>query len=120
MKGRPNLRWTDDRGSGSVLALSIVCAVLAVGGGAITVVGAGAAHARAAAAADLAAIAAADVATGRADGVPCEAAEVVARANIARLVSCSQAGLIVTVTASTPYLGLSASASARAGPPEGG
>jgi len=109
-----------DRGSGSVLAVSIVFAVVTVGGGAITVVGAGGAHARAAAAADLAAIAAADVVAGRTTGVPCDVAETVAGANGAALTGCAQSGPIVTVTASTPYLSLSASASARAGPREGG
>lgn len=113
-------RGMGDRGSGSVLALGIVCAVVAVAGGGIAVVGAGGAHARAAAAADLAALAGADVATGRANGVPCEAAEAVARANGVALTACAQHGLVVMVTASTPYLGLSAAASARAGPPKGG
>jgi secretion/DNA translocation related TadE-like protein len=112
--------WSDDRGSGSVLAVSIVFAVLAVGAGAITVVGAAGAHARAAAAADLAAIAAADVVAGRTAGVPCDVAETVARANGAALTGCAQSGAIITVIASTPYLSLGASASARAGPREGG
>lgn len=93
-----------------------MCAVVAIGSGAIAVVGAAGAHARAAAAADLGALAAADVAAGRTNGVPCETADLVARANEARIDACAQVGLIVTVSASTPYLGLSASAAARAGP----
>lgn len=113
-------RLADDRGSGSVLALGIVCAVLCVAAGGAAVDGAAAAHSRAAAAADLAALAAADVASGRAPGVPCETAGIVARANGADLTRCDQAGVIVEVTASTPYLGMAASVSARAGPPEGG
>ncbi|MGO4595336.1 Rv3654c family TadE-like protein [Leifsonia sp. 2TAF2] len=109
----------DDRGSGSVLALGILSAVLALAAGAFLVVGAGAAHARAAAAADLAALAAADVVSGRAPGVPCDVAESVVEANGAGLVACDQAGVAVTVTAAVPYAGLSASVSGRAGPPRG-
>lgn len=108
---------SDERGSGSVLALGIVCAVVVVAAGGLALAGAGAAGARAAAAADLAALAAADVAAGRVAGVPCEIADAVARANGATLQACDQTGLTVTVTATTPYLDLAASASARAGPP---
>lgn len=109
---------SDERGSGSVLALGILCAVVVVAAGGLALAGAGAAGARAAAAADLAALAAADVAAGRAGGVPCDIADAVARANGATLHACDQTGLTVTVTATTPYLALAASASARAGPPE--
>lgn len=110
--------WRDDSGSGSVLALAIVCGVVTVTGGAMTVVGASAAQARAAAAADLAALGAADAASGRVSGVPCDAAGAVAEANGAALASCDQAETVVTVTATTPYLVWRATASARAGPPD--
>ena len=109
---------SDERGSGSVLALGIVCAVVVVAAGGLALAGAGAAEARTAAAADLAALAAADVAAGRVGGVPCDIADAVARANDATLQECDQTGLTVTVTATTPYLALAASASARAGPSE--
>jgi len=109
----------DDRGSGSVLALGILCAVLTLAAGAFLAVGAGAAHARAAAAADLAALAAADVVSGRAPGVPCDTAASTAEANGAGLAACDQAGVVVTVTVAVPYAGLNASVSARAGPPRG-
>jgi len=109
---------SDERGSGSVLALGIVSAVVVVAAGGLALAGAGAAEAHAAAAADLAALAAADVAAGRVGGVPCDIADAVARANGATLQACDQTGLTVTVTAATPYLGLAASASARAGPSE--
>ncbi|MFF9563504.1 Rv3654c family TadE-like protein [Leifsonia sp. NPDC014704] len=108
-----------DRGSGSVLALAAVCAVVTVASSGIAVVGAGAAHARAAMAADLAALAGADVASGRAGGVPCDVAQGVAQLNGAALTGCEQNGVVVTVTASAPYLAFAATASARAGPPGG-
>jgi len=110
--------WRDDTGSGSVLALGMVCAMVTVAGGALTVVGASAAQARAAAAADLAALGAADAASGRVSGVPCDAAGRVAEANGAALSSCDQAETVVSVTATTPYLVWRATASARAGPPD--
>ncbi|WP_431220326.1 Rv3654c family TadE-like protein [Leifsonia xyli] len=114
------VRWADDRGAGSVLALGVLGAVVTVTGGAIAVIGATAAHARAAAAADLAALAAADAAAGRISAIPCEAASDVAQANGAAIAECAEEGAVVTVTTVTPYLGLRASASARAGPPPGG
>lgn len=111
-------RWRDDAGSGSMLALGIACAVMTVAAGAMTVVGASAAQARAAAAADLAALGAADAVSGRVAGVPCDAATLVAQVNGAALASCDQAGSVVTVSATTPYLLWHATASARAGPPD--
>lgn len=110
---------SDDRGSGSVLALAVVCGMLTVAAGGAAVVGAAAAHARAAAAADLAALAGADVAGGRVGGVPCDVAREVALVNGAELAACDQLGMVVTVTACERYLGLDAAASARAGPPDG-
>jgi secretion/DNA translocation related TadE-like protein len=109
-------RSRGDRGSGSVLALGLVAAVIGVTAGGLVVVGASAAQARAAAAADLSALAAADVAVGLTPGVPCAAADEVARHNGAALDRCAQRGVEVTVGVSAPYLGLTASASARAGP----
>src|SRR5689334_12720397 len=110
----------DDRGSGSVLALAIMCAVLTVAGGALLVVGAVAARARAAAGADLAALAAAEIVAGPVAGVASDGAGQVAGANGAELAECVREGAIVTVVASVPYLGLRASAAARAGPADGG
>jgi len=109
----------DDRGSGSVLALAAACAIVAIAGGGMVVVGAGAAQVRAAVAADLAALSGADVASGRAPGVPCDEARGIALANGAALATCHQEGTVITVTATTPYLGFEATASARAGPPGG-
>ena len=94
--------------------------MLTVAAGVLTAVGAVSAHARAAAAADLAALAAADAASGRIPGVPCDRADDVARANGAAIASCAQSGATVDVTAVTPWLGLGAAASARAGPGPGG
>lgn len=100
-----------------MLAIAVVAAVVAVAGGAVALVGAVGAHARAAAAADLAALAGADAASGRVPGVPCEIADAVARANGAALASCTLDGHVLTVCAAVPYFGMSATASARAGPP---
>ncbi len=108
-----------DRGSGSVLALAAVCAIVTVAAAGVAVVGAGAAYARAAMAADLAALAGADVASGRAGGVPCDVAQSIAQVNGAAMTDCDQNGTVVTVTTSTPYLAFASTASARAGPPGG-
>jgi len=106
-----------ERGSGSVLVVAMLGAIVAVAASALAVIGAVAAHTRAAAAADLAALAAADAVSGRVPGIPCELANVVARANGAALTSCTQSRADVTVATVVPYLGASAGARARAGPP---
>lgn len=68
-------------------------------------------------AADASALAAADVAVGIVPGFACEQAAAVASANGARLAQCETDGLIVTVVASRPFLGLTITATATAGPP---
>lgn len=71
-------------------------------------------------AADAAALAGADVAAGIAPGSPCQVAASIARANHASLDACIADGLVVSVRASTGFLGLTLSASASAGPPVAG
>lgn len=105
-----------ERGSGTVVALAVVGATVSLTAGMLTVGGAVAAQRRATAAADLSALAAADVAVGRMPGEPCETAETVAAANGAHTASCVSDDVVVTVTVTVDYLGLSARASARAGP----
>ena len=107
----------DERGGATVLALAIVGTLVCLGGGGVAVAGGYVAAQRAAGAADAAALAAAEVASGAVPGYPCSEGARLAEANGARLESCDLDGLIVTVTTSVPYLGWSAQARARAGPP---
>jgi secretion/DNA translocation related TadE-like protein len=102
---------------GSVLAVGAIgcAAVLTVG--LATVGGAAVQSQRAADAADAAALAAADGASGAVTGVPCELAARVAAAGGAALTSCTVEGLVATVTAAVPFGVLTATATARAGPP---
>ncbi|MGN6428294.1 MAG: Rv3654c family TadE-like protein [Leifsonia sp.] len=104
------------RGSGSVLAVAVIGATVSLAAGMLAVGGAVAAQRRASAAADLSALAAADVAVGRVAGDPCQTAADVSAANGAAVTGCSADGVVVTVTTSVDYLGLPATASARAGP----
>jgi secretion/DNA translocation related TadE-like protein len=114
---RPASRWTDEVGSGSVLAVALVAAILMVVGMAIPVMMALAVKQRVVAAADAAALAAADTVSGAVSGVPCEAAARAAALNGAELGSCSVDGLTATVTAQAHYLGLGITVLSRAGPP---
>lgn len=114
-----------ERGSGSVLAVALIAAIMML---AVVVAAVGHvawAHHRARTAADLAALAAADVARGLASGEPCAAARRVAEANGAQLKGCcppSERGEVYDVRVEValpawlgrfgPVTGL-----ARAGPP---
>jgi secretion/DNA translocation related TadE-like protein len=111
------MRLVDDHGSGSVLAMAILGGVgvlltllvpLYVGLGIRESVGD---------AADAAALAAADVAAGISPGSPCAVAAEIVTANHARLEGCAVDGLVVTVSASDGFLGISLRANATAGPP---
>jgi secretion/DNA translocation related TadE-like protein len=109
-----------DAGSGSVLALGILGGV----GAALTLLvplytGLGIRES-VSDAADASALAAADVATGLASGSPCTVAAETAEANRARVTRCSVDGLVVTVTTSADFLGLSLRSTATAGPPVAG
>ncbi len=114
---RLSARLRSDRGAASVLAVAVIGAVICSGTVAVALGGAFAARRVAAAAADAAALAAADVASGLKPGSPCQAAESVAAANAAQLLSCELEGVVAIVETSVSYLGLAAHASARAGPP---
>src|SRR5690606_6919031 len=100
--------------AGSVLALGLLGATLALGIGFAGVGGAAVEAQRVVAAADAAALAAADTAAGAVTGEPCARAERVAAASAVRLTHCSLDGLIATITVAHTFAGLPVRASARA------
>lgn len=106
-----------DSGSGSILGVAIVGALLAV---AVLVVPLGAVLAtqgRARSVADAAALAAADSAIGLMAGAPCAAAAEVASAGGADLAGCVVDGVIATVRVSIEVGVWPVAATATAGPP---
>ena len=103
--------------AGTVLAVGTLGCTAALVLGLSAVGGAAVQSQRAADAADAAALAAADAASGAVSGIPCERAEAVAHAGGARLSACALEGLVATVTVAVPLGALTATASARAGPP---
>lgn len=107
-----------EEGAGTVLAIGLVAAVVAVfllaAAAAVLLDG----HRRVVAAADAAALAGADVALGNATGVPCDRAAAIAAAAAVRLDRCAQRGTLVKVRATTVVLGVALGADAVAGPPE--
>jgi len=106
----------DERGAGSVLAVAIVAALVAVTALALPLYMVLAAKQAAGGAADAAALAAADVRVGIVPGEPCVVAASVASANGAELGACEFDGLVVTVTTHTRVAGFAVEASATAGP----
>jgi secretion/DNA translocation related TadE-like protein len=115
--GRQNAAAGDERGSGSVLAIGVLGAVVAF---AVAVVPVGSllvAHQMASAAADAAALAAADTASGRVPGISCDAASRTAEHNQARVTECTVDSLIATVSVAVPSPWGDVIVSARAGPP---
>lgn len=112
--------FASDDGSGTLLAVTVVAAVVVVTGAMLPLSQVFVARAQAGGAADAAALAAADAASGRHPGYPCELAASVASANGTSLQSCEVDGLIVSVTVSRGILGFAVGARATAGPPPGG
>jgi len=110
-------RMVGERGSGTILTVAVLAAVLALVGTVVAVSLALVAKQRVVGAADAAALAAADTASGFVAGYPCAAAKRAAQLNGAELGGCDVAGLIATVTAHTSYLGMEITVAARAGPP---
>lgn len=106
-----------ESGSGSVLSVAIIAAVLCLTSLLLPLQFAFARKQQAAGAADAAALAAADARSGAVSGVPCVVAAQVAEANGARLDACELDGLVATVRVSTSILGFGVDASATAGPP---
>lgn len=105
-----------DRGSGSILGVAIIAAMLALVVMSIPLYVVLSAKQRAASAADAAALAASSVALGIVPGAPCAAAASVSAANGANLTRCVPEGAIVTVRVSVRALGFEVPATATAGP----
>lgn len=120
-RGSPRRRFGDtlraDRGSGAVLAIALVLAVVVIGLAGVSLAAALSARQRVIGAADLAALGAADAASGAIGGVPCQVATGVARANGGRLAACTATGLVVTVTVVGSFAGIPIEAHSTAGPP---
>jgi secretion/DNA translocation related TadE-like protein len=108
-----------DRGTGSVITIALVAAIVALTALVVPLYRGFALRASVAGAADAAALAAADVAVGLVPGYPCEIAAEVANANGAGLASCEVDGLVVTVVAARSLLGIPVTAAATAGPSPG-
>lgn len=106
-----------ERGSGSVLGVGLIGAVMAVTVFIVPLFAALAVHQSVQNAADAAALAAADTASGAVAGVPCAAAAEAAVLNGATVVSCGVDGLIASVTVARAFIGFELSSRARAGPP---
>lgn len=122
----------NERGSGTVLAISIIAVLILLLSLTAVLGAAAAAKAQAERAADLVALAAADTARGLSTGDPCTVAMEVATQNGTVLQECTVGGEhpnevtvsvrresgVVVITHLVPAITLSASGTARAGPPE--
>ena len=111
------VRIASDAGAGSVLAISLIGAVITAVSIALPLYMALSSLQGVIAAADASALAAADVASGIFPGVPCEIAATVVAANDATLTGCALDGQIATVSATRIFLGVPLRATATAGPP---
>lgn len=110
-------RLGSEKGSGTVLAVAVIGALLALVCTLLPLLAGFAASQSVAGAADAAALAAADVASGLIPGVPCEAAQRAAELSGAQLESCALDGVVATVSVSRMVVGMRAQARSRAGPP---
>lgn len=111
-----HVRGGGDRGAGSILAISLVAAILSTLFLLAPFCAVLIARAAVTGAADAAALAAADVAIGLVPGIPCEIASWVAEANGAELRECLTDGVIVTVRVSAVIFGFPVTSTATAGP----
>jgi secretion/DNA translocation related TadE-like protein len=111
---RPGL--SGDRGSGTVLVVTLLGAVFTITAVLIPVLALLPASQAVQGAADAAALAAADTASGLATGVPCDTAARAAQLNGANLVACTVDGLIATVSVSRTIGVVTLGFRARAGP----
>jgi secretion/DNA translocation related TadE-like protein len=107
----------DERGSGSILAVAIISAMVLLSGLLLPLIGVLQAKQSAADAADNAALAGADAAVGIIPGFPCAEAARVARADGATIGACVVDGAVVTVRTTSTVFGRAVTASATAGPP---
>jgi secretion/DNA translocation related TadE-like protein len=108
-----------EHGSGTVLAVGVIGALMLVTALVVPLFAALAVGQAVQGAADAAALAAADTASGAVAGVPCTAAAEAARLNGASVTACTLDGLIASVTVVRGYLGFELGSGARAGPPAG-
>lgn len=111
-------RGERERGSGSVLAVGVLGAIMTLTMLLLPVLGLLSVGQSVRSAADAAALAGADTASGLVPGVPCAAAARAATLNAARLSACTLDELIVTVTVTRTAGGMTVQGRARAGPPE--
>ncbi|MFC4243388.1 Rv3654c family TadE-like protein [Gryllotalpicola reticulitermitis] len=114
---RPRRELASESGAGTVLAVSLLGALVLVTGVALFAVAVLAAQQGVQNAADSAALAAADTLSGRSVGYPCENAARAARLNDASVTACSSDNLIATVAVVRDWASLRLTAEARAGPP---
>ena len=117
--GRPGLRTRlrTEQGSGTVLAVAVIGALLALICTLLPLLAGFVASQSVGGAADAAALAAADVASGLIPGEPCVMAQRAAELSGAHLDSCVLDGVVATVRVSRTVAGMLAQARARAGPP---
>lgn len=108
----------DARGSGTVIAVGIIGAILALTAGLLAALVMVAAHTSASVAADAAALAAANTASGRVAGEPCQAAGEVAALHGATLLTCESSLRESTVRVAITAGAIHAEATARAGQPK--
>ncbi|GLI26178.1 hypothetical protein ARHIZOSPH14_04200 [Agromyces rhizosphaerae] len=109
-----------ERGAGSVLALGVVAATVALTAPVLAASAMLLGGQLAANAADAAALAAADAVSGAVPGEPCERAADAAARNGGTLEACAIDGLVAEVRARVVVAGLAQAARARAGPPGAG
>ena len=109
--------WFDETGSGTILGLAIVIALLEVSLACSFAIGSARSEQHLAFAAQAGALAAADALNGFATGFPCEAAKAVIEQNRSKLAECRIVRFEVFVSAQDKVLGMVHFASARAGSP---
>jgi secretion/DNA translocation related TadE-like protein len=112
------VHWRDEGGSGSVLGVALIGAIVGLLFAVAPLYAVLAARSNVASAADAAALAAADARVGVTTGFPCERAAEVAAANGATLTECEVDGLIATVSVGVTILGFEYESTATAGPPQ--
>ena len=117
MGDRISPRVSADRGSGSVLGVAVLGAVIALAAIMLSLMFALSVRHAVAGTADAAALAAADARSGVVSGIPCDRAEQVAAINGMHVAGCAVDGLVVTVSVERIVLGMGISATATAGPP---
>jgi secretion/DNA translocation related TadE-like protein len=115
-RGSIRARWSNQNGSGTVLALSVVFVSVACLGVSQIVALQLLTQVRLNAVADAAALAADDALRGLTTGFPCEIAGAIAQENMANLNECRIVGFEAFVNLRVQSMGIVLNASARAGP----